>query len=543
MAQQPTFLNQWGGPIGLCLTLFMLSYTIGVVQPIMPPMVQEFNSSVGFVQSALVLMSLVTASFAPTAENLSRRLGRISMLGWALVVFGLGLGVITVSPSMGVFTLGLAGFAGLASAVLVSTPVALMDSFYDDEVAQKYGLLALAVAGVLGALVGSITGGVMAFELSWRWAFVIECALLPIIWLLVRRIPAPSLQTMLPIDWVAGLLALGGFGFTLVGFSLAAELGWWVPKGDPQSLDFRLAPFGISIVPILIASGLICLGLLAFWERQRQREGQSSLLRMGVFSRRMYTLGLAIGTLHTMLNVGVQFNLFQFIPTVVGLNPVQTAIVVMPFTITQLVVLIRLAKRRPQVPHRLLLQVGLATKALGIFMLFMAITPNLTALSLMPSLVVMGVGTGLFVTYITSLTFDHTHDDEKAEARGVYRPFQNLGASLGRGILGTVLVSLASIKIVDGIIAELGQSVSPELRRRAVRELQVAIQTLRRSERKAIFDNLPDSVQPALNGILQTAAVDAMKDTLLIALGLCLLCLGLSCLLPKRAKKLEAPIE
>jgi MFS family permease len=187
--------------------------------------------------------------------------------------------------------------------------------------------------------------------------------------------------------------------------------------------------------------------------------------------------------------------------------------------------------------------VGLATKALGIFMLFMAITPNLTALSLMPSLVVMGLGTGLFVTYITSLTFDHTHDDEKAEARGVYRPFQNLGASLGRGILGTVLVGLASIKIVDGIIAELGQSVSPELRRRAVRELQVAIQTLRRSERIAIFDNLPDSVQPALNGILQTAAVDAMKDTLLISLGLCLLCLGLSCLLPKRAKKLEAPIE
>ncbi|NJL48485.1 MAG: MFS transporter [Leptolyngbyaceae cyanobacterium SM2_5_2] len=229
---------------------------------------------------------------------------------------------------------------------------------------------------------------------------------------------------MQPIDWVAGLLALGGFGFTLVGFSLAAELGWWVPKGDPQSLDFRLAPFGISIVPVLIASGLICLGLLAFWERQRQREGQSSLLRMGVFNRRIYTLGLTIGTLHTMLNVGTQFNLFQFIPAVVGLNPIQTAIAVMPFTITQLVVLIRLAKRRPQMPHRLLLQVGLGVKAFGIFMLFLAITPSLTGLSLMPSLIVMGAGTGLFATYITSLTFDDTHDDEKPKLEGYIAPFK-----------------------------------------------------------------------------------------------------------------------
>ncbi|NJL48486.1 MAG: MFS transporter [Leptolyngbyaceae cyanobacterium SM2_5_2] len=191
MAQQPTFLHKWGGPIGLCLTLFMLSYTIGVVQPIMPPMVQEFNSSVGFVQSALVLMSLVTASFTPTAENLSRRLGRIWMFGLALGLFALGLATVVFSPDMGVFTLGLAGLMGLASTILVSTPVALMDSFYHDEVTKKYALLALTIAGVLGALVGSITGGVMAFELSWRWAFALEFALLPIIWLLVRRIQTP----------------------------------------------------------------------------------------------------------------------------------------------------------------------------------------------------------------------------------------------------------------------------------------------------------------------------------------------------------------
>ncbi|PSN13683.1 MFS transporter [filamentous cyanobacterium CCT1] len=547
--RQP-FLATWGQPLGLCLILFMLSYTIGVVQPIMPPLVQEFNSSVGYVQSALVLMSLVTASFTPTAENLSRRLGRRSVLAIALGFFALGLVVIILSPDIGLFTLGLAGCIGVAGAVLMSTPVALMDALPGEGI-QRYGLVALAIAGVLGALVGSITGGVMAFDFSWRWAFAFELGLIPIIWWLVRSIAVPAPAQTLPADWLGGLLSVAGFGLTLVGLSLASELGWWQPKGDPQTLDFVLAPFGISVAPVLMAVGLICLGILIFWERGRwsktgpgpSRQRQPSLLRLGGFSRRIYTLGLAIGTLHTMTTVGVQFNLFQFIPAVMGLNPIQTSVAVIPFTVAQLAVLLLLVKRRPQFPPRYLLQSGLVVKSIGIAMLWAAISPPVTALELLPALVVMGAGTGLFATYITSLTFADTHRDQKAEARGVYRPFQNLGASLGRGILGTMLVSLASLKIVDGILAELGQTVAPEVRRSAIRSLQVAIQTLRRSDRRQIFDQLPDSVQPALSGILQTAATEAMQSTLLVILALCLLCLGLSFLLPKTVKTIEAPIE
>jgi MFS family permease len=539
----PSFLDRWGGPIGLGLTFFMLSYTVGVVPPIMPPLVQEFDSTVGYVQSSLVLMSLVTASFAPTAENVSRRLGRKWVFNGALALFGLGLVLVVLSGDMGLFTLGLAGCTGLAASVLVSTPVALMDGRYQDEVIQKYALLALTLAGVVGSLTGSILGGVLAFHLGWRWPFGLELGLIPIIavlaWPLLRHQPTSSIV----VDWVGGLLSVVGFGCTLVGLSLAADLGWWTPKGSPETQGFWLAPLGISIVPVLLAAGMICLGLLAFWERQRIRRGEESLLRVGVLNRRIYALGLAIGTLHTLLHVGVQFNLFQFIPAVAGLNPVQTSLVVAPLTLAQIGVLVALAKRRPRQPHRSLLQWGLGIKALGILWLWASLKDQLTLLSLMPALVVMGLGTGIFATYITSLTFTDTQANEKAEARGVYRPFQNLGASLGRGILGTLLVGIASVRIVDGILAELGQTLDPAQRRQAIRTLQTALQTLRRSDRQALFTTLPDAVQPALPDILQTAALEAMQHTLLIAFGLCLLCLGLSFWLPKTSKHLEAAIE
>lgn len=537
-----TFWDQWSSPIGLCLTLFMVSYSIGVVPPIMPPMVREFDSSVGYVQSALVLMSLVTASFAPTAENLGRRLGRRAIFAAALGLYGLGLVIIIISPDMGIFTLGFSVLIGLAAATLVSTPLALIDHLYDDA-AEQYGMLALSVSGIVGTLLGSILGGLMAFELSWRWAFGLELMLIPVIWLLVRRTEIPQPGYSPPIDWVGGLLSLGGFGLTLVGISLAGEYGWWAPKKQPWLFDNLLTQFGISIVPVLISAGVICLALLMFWQRQRATHHEASLLRMGVFNRKVYITGLAIGTLHTMISAGVNFNLFQFIPAVIGINSFRTALAVMPYTIAQLVVLIVLVKRRALYPPRYLLQAGLLIKSVGIAMLLATVSVTVTAWGLLPALVVMGIGTGLFITYITSLTFSTTADNEKAEARGVYRPFQNLGASLGRGILGTILIALASIRIVDSMIAELGQTVDAGVRRDAIRTLQTAIQTFTRDERATLFAQLPERIQPSLDAILAASAVEAMQITLAIILALSLLCLGLTFLLPKRAKKFEAPIE
>jgi len=215
----------------------------------------------------------------------------------------------------------------------------------------------------------------------------------------------------------------------------------------------------------------------------------------------------------------------------------------MPYTIAQLVVLIVLVKRHAPYPPRYLLQAGLLIKSIGIAMLLGAVSITVTAWGLLPALIVMGVGTGLFITYITSLTFSATAETEKAEARGVYRPFQNLGASLGRGILGTILIALASARIVDSIIAELGQTIDTSVRRDAIRTLQTAIQTFTRDERDALFAQLPAQIQPSLDTILDASAVEAMQITLALILALSLLCLGLTFLLPKQAKKFEAPIE
>lgn len=523
--------------IGLCLTLFMVSFHIGVVPAIMPPLVRSLDSSVGYVQGALVLLSLVTAAFAPTSENLSRRWGRQKIFRGGLVLFAIGTLLAAISPTMGTFVVSYALITGVAATTLISVPWALMDSFYDDQ-AEKIAFLLLTLSMVTGGLVGSLTGGLIAFRLSWRVAFPIELVLIPLILYLVTVYPPQSTEDQTPVDWIGGGFSFLGLGLTLLGISLASDLGWWEPKREPDFFGFSLAPFGISIVPILIAAGLICWGIFLFWERQQARAGRVSLVRAGLLHRRDFVASLIVAMLHSAFITGLTFNLFQFIPPVLELNSFQTALTVLPYNLAMVMVLITMVRFiNIQLPPRRIVQLGLAIEIMGLIVLMKSVQPGMTRFSMLPALIVIGIGAGLFSSQIGAIAYSTTSRQEKPEATGIFNPFQRVGQALGRGILGSVLIALGSVKIVDGVIAELDNTIDVDTRRSAIAYLQRAIQTFTNDEMRDLFAQLPEAVQPSLDAIIDAASIGAMKTTLLVILATNILCLLLTVRLPRRHLK------
>lgn len=527
------FLQIWGPPIGLCLTLFIVAYSVGAVPAIMPRIVRELNSSVGYVQGALVLLALVKASFAPTSENLVRRYGRKIVYFSGLSLFTLGIMAASVSPNMGFFVVFYALVAGLGATPLLGSPRELVGRIYDDK-AEKYGLLALAIASILGGLAGSLLGGRIASVWSWRWSLVPILVIIPAIVLLLRYVPHDRPSRTTAIDWVGGLLSFLGFGFSLLGVSLAGEFGWWEPKQPLTLLNVIIPPSSvISIVPALIFAGIILLGFYGFWRRQQRRK--AALLQVGLLRHKPFVLGLLTATLHTLLSTGIQFNLYQFIPAYLGLNPFWTAIALLPYSLTLLVVIIFATfKIIGRYHYKLVLSAGLSLFSLGILELYRAIQPGLTPGSLLPALGIMGAGSGLFLAQIGIATFANATPAQRAEASGIYTPFQNMGSALGRAILGTALITTASVQIVDEAIATLGETVSPEQRQRAIAVLIRVIQTYTRDERREFFRNLPAAIQPSLHLILNHATIEAMQIATLIALGFSVVCLASVFFLPRR---------
>ncbi len=523
----------------LWLTLFLLAYNVSVIPPIMPLLVRQLDTSIGYIQGALVLFSLVTASFAPTSENLCRFYRRERVFLTGLILYGIGTIAMALSPSIGFWVVSFALWTGLAATPLVSAPWTIIDFAYDGKTEEK-ATLALILASVLGGLSGAILGGLIASHFGWRWAFAPSLFVFLLILILGRTLPSTAVPRKVPLDWVGGLISFLGFGSILLGLSLSGEYGWWTPKQTFSIVGVVIPPFALSIVPLLIAVGVICLGFFAVWERQQDRSNGLSLLRIGLLRNIVFVDGLLTATLHTLITSGVQFNLYQTLPILLPLNPFQTALAVLPYTLTMVVVIVVLLKYLSvddQLPPKYIVYFGLALLTFGLSSLYFVITPTMTTLSILPSLMVMGMGSGLFLAYIGTLTYATVSRSDKPEGRGIYNPFQQLGNSLGRGILGTILVTSAAAGVVDRVVKKMEVSLSVTQRQDAISTLQEMIQTFSKEERRtAIAKILPDSVMEQLPAISRSAAAEGLQTALLIAIIVSIICFLLSTQLPKQVR-------
>ena len=117
----------------ICLTLFMVAYNVSVMPAIMSSLVLQLNSSVGSIQSILVVFSLVTASFAPTTENLCRFYGRIRVFTIGLILYAIGIALTSLSPTIEMLAISFSLLTGLAGTPLISTPWAFTNLIDDDK--------------------------------------------------------------------------------------------------------------------------------------------------------------------------------------------------------------------------------------------------------------------------------------------------------------------------------------------------------------------------------------------------------------------------
>jgi MFS family permease len=526
----------------ISLTLFMVAYNVSVMPAIMPSIVFDFNSSVSYIQTILVLFSLTTASFAPTTENLCRFYGRTPVFLTGLILYGIGIGLTVLSSSIGALAISFSLVTGLAATPLISTPGTVVDLVYDGK-AEEQATVVLIVASALGGLSGALLGGYLASQLGWRWAFLPSLAVLMLVWLLRQSLPKLIIRCEQPIDWVGGLLSFLGLGSILTGISLSVEFGWWEPKRLFTIGGLVLPPFAISIAPTLIGVGVIILGFFVFWQRRQANQFRASLLRVGLLRKRGFVLGMLAAMLHTLIATGVQFNLYQFVPLALSLNPFQTALTVIPYNVTVIIVVVVVLKYLvlgDRIPPKYVIYSGIVLLAAGIGVLYHSLQLQLTSLDLMPGLIIMGMGSGLFLSYIARLTYSVASVDEKPEGSGIYNPVLNLGSSLGRDILGTALISFASRDIVDGISQYLGQTLAPADRNQLIAQLQEMIQTLPRAEiQAAITAQLPPSVLPLLRPMSLEAATSGMQASLLVALIFTGVCFLLATTLPKYPLRLS----
>jgi EmrB/QacA subfamily drug resistance transporter len=308
---------------------------------------------------------------------------------------------------------------GVGAALLVTnSTVIVTDAFRKGHVGLGLGVN--QIAGAAGFLIGPIVGGLLT-EFSWRWVFLfnVPLGIFGALWGIWRlREPVRPLERQ-PIDWFGSItLSVGLFGVLLALSMLAFPM-------LPQ-------PVNISILVI----GIVSLGLFIAIEPRIK----APLIQLRLFRSRLFALANLSGLLNGIARGAVLFLLIFYLQGPYGKDPLTAGLMLAPFGAAFMIIGPLSGRLSDFVGSRLLTPIGLGISALGLLALT-TITQLTPYWLLALYMVLMGGGSGFFVSPNTNAIMSSVEPHTRGAAAGILNMLNNTGQMLSIAIVFPLALS------------------------------------------------------------------------------------------------------
>ncbi len=345
------------------------------------------------------------------------RWGRKTVLLTGLVVFGLatvGSLLATTAPMMIVARV----VAGAGAAMIMPVTLSIItSSFPPDERAKAIGVWA-GFAGA-GGMIGLFVSSFMIDFMSWRWVFALPLALVAIsAYMTTRFAPNSKEAREHPFDTIGSVLSALTIGGIVLGVHEGPENGWSHP----------LTVAGLGI-------GVVALVLFILWERRHPEP----LLDISAFRDR----GLASGTLTLVIVFGVMFGIFlvlyPFFQAVLGWTALRSASAMLPMAFMMMPMSTIAPRIAARIGKRNTMIAGVSIFAGGLTSMALFASVEGGYLSVLPGLVLIGLGMGLTMTPATEAITETLPHDKQGVASALNDTSRELGGALGVALLGSVL--------------------------------------------------------------------------------------------------------
>ena len=235
----------------------------------------------------------------------------------------------------------------------------------------------------------------------------------------------------------------------------------------------EITPFGFSIVPFFILAGLACLALFVLWEERRERQGRDTLLDRALLRIGQLRAGLTTLLMQQLILLGTFFVLPVYLQVVLGLDAFETGKKLFPMSVTMFIAAMLGPKLASRVAPRLVTQLGLLALAGASVLLLGTINVELDEGEFAFALALFGVGAGLMLSQLGNVIMSSVDPSKTNEAGGLQGTAQNLGASLGTALIGSVLIASLTTGFVER--AEQNPALSPQAREQVSQAAQKGI--------------------------------------------------------------------
>jgi EmrB/QacA subfamily drug resistance transporter len=341
-------------------------------------------------------------------------------------VFVAGIALFTVASFAGgiaqseLWLLVARAIQGVGAAIAAPSTLALLTVTFAEGRERTRAVAYYSSVSAAGGSIGLVLGGMLTDWISWRWGLFINVPIgIALIALAPKYLPETERQPG-HFDVLGAITSTLGMSAVVFGFVRAAANGW----GSTSTV----ASFAIGAA--LLATFVI-----------NERWAAQPITPLRLFASRERAGAYAT----RMLVVGAMFSMFyfvsQFMQGVDDFSPLKTGIAFLPMTIMMFAMIRVIPRVMERVGGMPLLIGGLAVALLGMLWLSRISMGSSYFPGIMLPMIMLGLGIGTAFTPLTASGIAGVDPHDAGAASGLVNVSQQLGGSVGLGILVTVFAS------------------------------------------------------------------------------------------------------
>jgi EmrB/QacA subfamily drug resistance transporter len=418
-----------------------------VVNLALPAMARDLGGGLAFQQWVVDSYLLAMGALILLAGSISDLLGRVPVLRFGLIAFGVGSGLAAVAPSS-LMLVAARGIQGLGAAFLVPSSLALINSTFDgDEQPRAIGTWTAwtGTAFVLGPLLG----GLAVDLLNWRWIFILSAVPMVITFALTARLsvdePAPE---HVRIDVPGAVLAAVGLAGTVYALIEQQRLGLSHPA-----------------VGSALATGLLSLAAFVWWELHAAHP----MVPMRMFGVRNFGIGnLATVFVYAGVSMGTLI-VSLFTQEAAGFSATEAGLATLPLPVLSFLLARYFGGLSARFGPRLFMAVGPMIAGVGFLLMRPVSGSFIFWLQLLPGLVLFGLGLSITVTPLTSAVLAAVDAAASGIASAVNNAVSRLAGLIAVAFAGVIAggamdyrgfarldVVTAALFLAGGVVSALG---------------------------------------------------------------------------------------
>ena len=479
----------------LSMAMFVLVVDTSLMNVSISSVVDDLDTTVSGVQSAIALEALVSAAFILIGSKIADLIGRKRAYVIGLLGYALGALSMVFSQSLTPIIIFWAVIGGLGASLLLPSMQSLIHGNFEGA-AQKKAYAMVGAAAAVAAAVGPLLGGFVTTYLSWRVGFALEDVVIAIVLLNIRLVKDVPYTGERGVDWAGAGLSAVGMGGVVLGILV------WQEGGDA--------------VGALIAVGAIAMSTLVWWLRRRKREGKPALLDVALFSSPLFRSGISGQLLQQIALGGMMIALPIYLQMVLEYNALESGLSLAPLSLSMFAVALLAGKKAGAHSPSKIIRLGFLLLVVGLVVLIPIVPRAHSGWWLVVPLLIAGAGLGLLVSQLNNYTLSPIEEERVSEAAGVNSAGGSFGLSFGLAFAGAIM--LASLSLLFTHMANESTVLSPAEQQKVSKGLEKNAEVMTNTHLEKLLAGQPADAKAEIVHINTKARPRALQIALLVPL-------------------------